>query len=64
MPEIAGAEEWQLARLITVAGIRGQDEQEARATSALLAVLGLFRRSQTRSSACSELLAAGVENVL
>lgn len=40
MPEIARPEEWQPARLITVAGIRGQDEQEARATSALLAVLG------------------------
>jgi hypothetical protein len=30
---------WQPARLIPVAGIRGQDEQEARATSAFLAVL-------------------------
>jgi hypothetical protein len=33
-------ETWQPARLIPVAGIRGQDEQERRATSALLAVLG------------------------
>jgi hypothetical protein len=31
---------WQLARLIPVAGIRGQEEQERRATSALLAVMG------------------------
>lgn len=30
---------WQPARLIPVAGIRGQEEQEARATSAFLAVL-------------------------
>src|SRR6266508_1391012 len=30
---------WQLARLIPVAGIRGQEEQERRATSALLAVM-------------------------
>ena len=34
-------DEWQPARLIPVAGIRGQDEQEARATSALLAVLSV-----------------------
>jgi len=34
-------EDWQPARLIPVAGIRGQDEQEARATSALLAVLSV-----------------------
>lgn len=33
-------EKWQPARLIPVAGIRGQDEQERRATSALLAVMG------------------------
>lgn len=32
-------DEWQPARLIPVAGIRGQDEQEARAASAFLAVL-------------------------
>lgn len=31
---------WQPARLIPVAGIRGQEEQERRATSALLAVIG------------------------
>lgn len=30
---------WQAARLIPVAGIRGQEEQERRATSALLAVM-------------------------
>lgn len=30
---------WQAARLIPVAGIRGQEEQEARATSSFLAVL-------------------------
>ena len=34
-------EDWQPARLIPVAGIRGQDEQEARATSAFLAVLSV-----------------------
>ena len=33
-------QEWQPARLIPVAGIRGQEEQERRATSALLAVMG------------------------
>jgi hypothetical protein len=32
-------DEWQPARLIPVAGIRGQEEQERRATSALLAVM-------------------------
>ncbi len=32
-------EHWQPARLIPVSGIRGDDEQERRATSALLAVL-------------------------
>jgi hypothetical protein len=31
---------WHSARLIPVAGIRGQEEQERRATSALLAVMG------------------------
>lgn len=36
-----GVEEtWHPARLIPVAGIRGQEEQERRATSALLAVMG------------------------
>lgn len=39
MSEIAGLEDWQKARLIPVAGIRGQDEQEVRATSTFLAVL-------------------------
>ena len=33
-------EGWHPARLIPVAGIRGQEEQERRATSALLAVIG------------------------
>jgi hypothetical protein len=32
--------EWQPARLIPVAGIRGQEDQERRATSALLAFMG------------------------
>src|SRR4051794_30104769 len=32
-------EGWRPARLISVAGIRGQDEQEQRATSSLLAVM-------------------------
>ncbi len=32
-------DEWSPARLIPVVGIRGQDEQEGRATSALLAVM-------------------------
>ena len=37
-----GVEEtWHPARLIPVAGIRGQEEQERRATSALLAVMGV-----------------------
>jgi hypothetical protein len=40
MAEIAGMEDWHPARLIPVAGIRGQEEQEARAASAFLAVLG------------------------
>jgi hypothetical protein len=31
--------DWESARLIPTAGIRGQEEQERRATSALLAVL-------------------------
>jgi hypothetical protein len=39
MPEVVGVEDWHPARLIPVAGIRGQEEQEARATSAFLAVL-------------------------
>jgi hypothetical protein len=41
MAELAGRENWQPARLIPVAGIRGQEEQEARATSAFLAVLSV-----------------------
>jgi hypothetical protein len=43
MPSDNGArfsqDSWQPARLIPVAGIRGQEEQERRATSALLAVM-------------------------
>ena len=39
MSEARTFEDWQPARLIPVVGIRGQDEQEARATSAFLAVL-------------------------
>jgi hypothetical protein len=38
MAEVTGLEDWQQAWLIPVAGIRGQEEQEARATSAFLAV--------------------------
>ncbi len=38
MPE--DHEGWSFARLIPVAGIRGQEEQEKRATSSLLAVMG------------------------
>lgn len=34
------SEKWMPARLIPVAGIRGQDEQEIRAASSLLAVMG------------------------
>jgi hypothetical protein len=41
IPEHAASKDWQPARLIPVAGIRGQDEQEARATSAFLAVLSV-----------------------
>jgi hypothetical protein len=33
-------ESWSQARLIPVVGIRGQEEQEKRATSSLLAVIG------------------------
>lgn len=33
-------EQWHPARLIPTAGIRGQEEQERRATSSLLAVMG------------------------
>jgi hypothetical protein len=39
MSEASEFEGWQPARLIPVAGIRGEEEQEARATSACLAVL-------------------------
>lgn len=41
MPESMSHEDWQRARLIPIAGIRGQEEQEARATSAFLAVLSV-----------------------
>jgi hypothetical protein len=34
-----GREQWRPARLIPTSGIRGQDEQESRATSSLLAVM-------------------------
>jgi hypothetical protein len=37
---VPSEESWQPARLIPVVGIRGQDEQEKRATSSLLAVMG------------------------
>ena len=37
---LASSELWMPARLIPVAGIRGQDEQEIRAASSLLAVMG------------------------
>ena len=41
VPTQATAEEtWHPARLIPVAGIKGQKEQEQRATSVLLAVMG------------------------
>src|SRR3954470_7808265 len=36
----AASSPWMPARLIPVAGIRGQDEQEIRAASSLLAVMG------------------------
>src|SRR4051794_28910901 len=36
-------ETWHPARLIPVAGIKGQEEQERRATSTLLAVMGCTR---------------------
>ena len=35
--------DWQPARLIPTSGINGPDEQETRATSALLAVLPVVR---------------------
>jgi hypothetical protein len=38
--ERRNGEEWHPARLIPTAGIRGQEEQERRATSSLLAVMG------------------------
>jgi hypothetical protein len=38
-PREADVEVWQPARLIPVSGIRGQEEQEKRATSSLLAVM-------------------------
>lgn len=39
-------ENWHEARLIPISGIRGQEEQERRATSALLAVLTVVREFQ------------------
>lgn len=39
-PSGAEGEAWMPARLIPVAGIRGQEEQEIRAASSLLAVMG------------------------
>lgn len=41
--EANAAPEWHPARLIPTSGIRGQDEQEKRATSSLLAVMGAVR---------------------
>ncbi len=41
--EFVGEENWQPARLIPTSGISGPDEQETRATSALLAVLPVVR---------------------
>ena len=38
--ELSGEETWHPARLIPVLGIKGQAEQERRATSVLLAVMG------------------------
>jgi hypothetical protein len=38
---------WQPARLIPTSGINGPDEQETRATSALLAVLPVVREFAT-----------------
>lgn len=41
LPEfkLAGSETWQPARLFSIAGIGGRDEQERRATSALIAIM-------------------------
>jgi hypothetical protein len=39
MAETTGRETWKSARLLPTAGIKGQEEQERRATSALLAVM-------------------------
>lgn len=39
---------WERARLFPVSGIGGADEQERRATSALLAVVGSVRSSGGR----------------
>ena len=41
IPDTVTHDDWQPARLIPIAGIRGQDEQEERATSAFLAVLSV-----------------------
>src|SRR6185312_11404867 len=38
-PSATDREQWRSARLIPTSGIRGQDEQEGRATSSLLAVM-------------------------
>ena len=40
-PDPEAVEQWTPARLIPAAGIRGAKEQEERATSALLAVMGI-----------------------
>lgn len=39
-PTPGGAEQWLPARLIPIAGLRGQEEKELRAASSLLAVMG------------------------
>lgn len=39
IPTVAGRETWNPARLLPTVGIKGQEEQERRATSALLAVM-------------------------
>ncbi|MDP1846593.1 MAG: hypothetical protein Q8K79_02285 [Solirubrobacteraceae bacterium] len=39
LPAVSDTDTWHRARLIPTAGIRGQDEQEKRATSCLLAVM-------------------------
>lgn len=44
---------WHPARLMPVVGIRNTDEQEKRATSALIGGQAPFRRSDTRCGAFS-----------